>query len=454
VDDLGVGTNISPTDFLTGTTDGAYCVSGVVEPAVKWESVALLGFNLAQDAATADCTYKEVDPSSEGPPGVELTGSGIALNFAKRGADTSFTLRVQIQGPNGHKEGEVGSNDRWCSTIAEVQGTAFIPWSDFNTQCWEGGEGSDYSGEPISAIVFSVPGGGWPEDMPDQESSAEPVNFDFCINGFAGGESAADAPTGGVSGGDQMGTVGEGSTADRAKVNVDGENYIVQNNAWGSGAGLVLDYVNNSFTVTSATGSGASAPASFPSIYVGANGFTNEGAYDTKTTDNLPVLVSNIASANTTFRWSGNNGSFNATYDVWFANSDPQGKRYNDGLNGFVMVWLAKPSGGQVPIGSDQGDVMIAGQNWDVWVGPRGTGPSATEGAELQSSGDAPVVSYVAKTTLNSLTFNLKDFIDDAASHGIRGDMYLTDVFAGFEIWNGGNGLKVDEFKIDVQKSN
>jgi hypothetical protein len=26
----------------------------------------------------------------------------------------------------------------------------------------------------------------------------------------------------------------------------------------------------------------------------------------------------------------------------------------------------------------------------------------------------------------------------------------LTDVFAGFEIWNGGTGLRVDEFTIDI----
>jgi hypothetical protein len=28
--------------------------------------------------------------------------------------------------------------------------------------------------------------------------------------------------------------------------------------------------------------------------------------------------------------------------------------------------------------------------------------------------------------------------------------MFLTDVFAGFEIWGGGQGLRVDEFSAEI----
>ena len=33
---------------------------------------------------------------------------------------------------------------------------------------------------------------------------------------------------------------------------------------------------------------------------------------------------------------------------------------------------------------------------------------------------------------------------------GLTTGMFLTDVFAGFEIWNGGTGLRVDEFSIEI----
>ncbi len=74
-----------------------------------------------------------------------------------------------------------------------------------------------------------------------------------------------------------------------------------------------------------------------------------------------------------------------------------------------------------------------------------------------------PVISYVISgASLPSLSFDLKDFIDDAVTakdtqNGITqafsNTWYLTDVFAGFEIWSGGDatGLKSTGFSIAVK---
>src|SRR5690606_28552236 len=139
--------------------------------------------------------------------------------------------------------------------------------------------------------------------------------------------------------------------------------------------------------------------------------------------------------------------------DVWFASEDPMGQRYNDGLNGFLMIWLKRPTE-KVPIGWNGGtptgradDVegpRIAGEAWDIFVGQRNEGGGSPNGGEgeLVPQGNAPVVSYLIQgSAVNSLSFDLKDFIDDAVTRGyLGGDLYLTDVFAGFEIWNGGAG--------------
>jgi hypothetical protein len=442
----GVGTDgmstITPQDFVNKPPADAYCVTGSVGAEPEYKSVALLGFNV-NEPNTASCAYKPVDVNGEGPPSTMLTANGIAVNFVKRGMNTGFTLRVQIQGPNGHKAGTVGEADRWCATITEVQGKVFVPWSSFTPKCWEmeaAMKGTPYAGQAISAVVFLVPGA----------PTATP--FDFCINGFTYGTAASDAPDGPVEVGNQMGTVGGTGNMDldfdRKKVVVDGENYIIQNNNWGNpnGSDCILSFLNNSFTVTTCTGSGSSAPAAFPSIYIGNNGNTANGVLSTKSTDNLPKQISQIASLNSSFRYSGGNGAFNATYDIWFANSPPAAE-YKDGIDGFIMIWLRDPSGFQ-PIGSNQGSVTIAGESWNVWVGPRGDGP--------EGYNDAPVVSFVnpaendnsrAQTFVNK---NLKEFFTAAASRGIPATMYLTDVFAGFEIWNGGVGAKVDEFKAVV----
>jgi len=370
---------------------------------------------------------------------VQLTQGGLALNFVKQGGDTGFTLRAQIQGPDGARDDEVGENDRWCATIEEVQGKVFVQWSDFNTKCWDG-SGNDYNGEPISAIVFLVPG----------DPTATPYNF--CVNGFAAGNGPEDAPDGTAQAGDQTGTVGSSAPDgdfERAKVLVNGENYIIQNNNWGNpdGTDLILNYTNNSFVIASGSGNGGpsqGAPASFPSIYIGANGNTANGVYSTSTTDNLPRQTSQINSINTTLAWSGSTSEFNVTYDVWFAASPPQGQ-YEDGIDGFLMVWFRDPAGAQ-PIGSSVGSATIGGQSFTVWRGPRGDGPAGYN--------DAPVVSYVANSQINNWTFNLKEFFSNAESNGwLPSNLYLTDVFGGFEIWSGGAGgnLSVTEFSCVVE---
>jgi hypothetical protein len=233
------------------------------------------------------------------------------------------------------------------------------------------------------------------------------------------------------------------------KVIKDGKEYVIQNNNFGNPAGTnqTLSYSDNSFKITSTTGSGpgGGVPAAFPSIFIGNNGNTNNGM-TTQATDNLPKQVNTIQSINTTYRWTGACGSgFSAAYDVWFSSTRPT-IAYTDASSGFVMVWLCDPSDAQ-PIGdggAPKRTATVAGKSWDVWVGPRGGSGS---------NSNAPVVSYVAKPSLNSFTFDLLDFIKDAAADGISSSWYLTDVFGGFEIWNGSstNGLSLDEFTCVVQ---
>lgn len=439
-------TTIDPKDYLDTADGGPYTVKGTVGP--TWESVVLLGFNLAQESAGTSCAFAD-DAGEKVYPAVDIASGkkGIAINFAKSGA---FTLRIQIQGPNGGND----ENERWCQTITAAASPAFAPFDKFDTKCWVAEnpssteeKGKPYAGEEIAAIAFTVPG------TLDKETP-----FEFTINGFALGDAAGDAPEGGVKSGPLTGTIGgAGDKAidfQRVKVAKDGEEYIIQNNNWGnpSGTNQTLSYSDNSFKITGTTGNGdgSGAPASFPSIYIGNNGNT-ANSMTTKGTDNLPKQISSMSSVQTTFTWTGTCGSgFNAAYDVWFA-AQPPTTTYEDAVSGFVMVWLCDPNGtaSPQPVGSvKESNVTVSGVSgsWDVWVGPRGT-----SGSSVNSNN--PVVSFVAKTTVNTLTFDLLNFIKYASKHGIDSSWYLTDVFAGFEIWNGGssNGIGVSNFTCVVK---
>jgi hypothetical protein len=446
-------TTITPADFTTKPAADPYCISGSVGKDSASASVALLGFNV-NEPSSVSCVAKPADTTALGPPAVVPTANGIAVNFVKKGTSTAFTFRIQIQGQNGSMPDPVGAADRWCATISDVSGKVFVPWSAFVPKCWEtsaANQGTPYAKQPISAVVFTVPG----------NSSAD-VPYNVCVNGLAYGTTKDDAPDGSAVQGDLTGTIGNGTdtAADfaRVKVKADGHDYIIQNNNWGSpdSSNQVLSYKNNSFKITTTTGSGQSAPASFPSIYIGNNGNTANGVFSTKPGDNLPIQISAINSITSTFRYSPATvgGAINATYDIWFANSIPTAQ-YNDGIDGFVMIWLRDPSGKQ-PIGSQQGTgtVKVAGMDWKVFKGPRGAGPMGTNSS-------APVISFVnPKEDDNSLAqsfkdVNIKEFITKAVSdYGLPANAYLTDVFAGFEIWDGSASanLSLDEFKCVVAK--
>jgi len=217
-----------------------------------------------------------------------------------------------------------------------------------------------------------------------------------------------------------------------------GKEYIVQNNAWGSTAGQTITYgPGANFKVTVQKGTGANNnPASFPSVFTGANSGNNTGS-----SSMLPRAVSAIpkGSAMTSLTWADNGatGSYNTAYDVWFSTNSAGEPSVSSPSGGFLMVWYHMPSANQ-PIGTSMASATIGGKNWNVWYGNN-------------SGNGKPCVSYVAQTSINSLTFSLGDFIQDAVTRGyVQNSWYLTNVFAGFEIWSGGVGLAVTDFSVTV----
>jgi glycosyl hydrolase family 12 len=434
-DALNIGTTRSVQDYAMLAAGTPFCLSGVVGPDPEstpgagdgFGGVALLGFNIQQDAFAA------VEGAAPTVGAATPTGLGVAVNYTKTAGQT---LRIQLQGPNG----ETDANQRWCAELAAPQGPDFVLYEDFRTNCWL--EPTDtasvrYAKQPISAVVMTVPGG---------DTVALPYNV--CVAGFADGNSEADAPTS-ISLPPGLLTGTASGEADKFKViGRDGNTYIINNNAWGvnSGPGTQqIRFTANSFEVLRQTAGpgGDSSPASFPSIYIGANGAQSGVNGATTTGDNLlPIQVSAITSIPTTFRHNATNGDYNATYDVWFAPSPPQGQ-YDTAQAAFLMVWTYKPDS-RVAIGTRRATAPVAGRDWGLFVGPRGGGGPDS---------NLPVISYVNEgPSVQSFSFDLNQFIDDAVTRGVglTDAMYLTDVFAGFEIWNGGMGLRVDEFSAEI----
>ncbi len=213
-----------------------------------------------------------------------------------------------------------------------------------------------------------------------------------------------------------------------------GGEYTYQQNEWNSSDTQCVSIDNSSgaWSVTQANFNTATngAPATYPSVYKGCHW----GACTTGS--GLPIQVSQLGSA--TSSWSTTqpaSGAYDVAYDLWF-NSTPTTDGQPDGTE--VMIWL-NHKGSVQPFGSQTATANVAGHGWDVWTGQ-------------QTSWK--IISYVLQgggTSFSNL--DVKALIDDAVSRGsINSAHYLIDAEAGFEIWQGGQGLASNSFSFNATK--
>lgn len=207
---------------------------------------------------------------------------------------------------------------------------------------------------------------------------------------------------------------------------VQGGEYIVQNNRWGTGAAQCIDADEDGFTITQQDGvNSGGAPTAYPSFVWGCH-------YNNCTNNFAPIQASSakfdtIGSKAKMSYVSG--GVWNASYDIWF---DPTARKDGQNTGAELMVWLNK-SGGASPVGSKVGTATTAGGTWDVWFGNSGWN----------------VISYVRTSAAPSIDFKVTDFYDDAVRRGYAQDSwYMTSIQAGFEPWSGGKGLGLDSFAV------
>lgn len=207
--------------------------------------------------------------------------------------------------------------------------------------------------------------------------------------------------------------------------------YEIQANEWNSSAQQCITYTSGTaWTVSTANFSLATngAPATYPSIFKGCHWglcTANSG---------FPIQMSNLGSAVSS--WSTtqpSSGAYDVAYDIWF-NSTPTTSGQPDGTE--VMIWI-NSRGGVQPFGSQTATTNVDGMNWAVWTGQ-------------QTSWK--IISYVLNPGTTSVSnLDLKALFQDAVARGsINPSNYLIDVEAGFEIWQGGQGLGTNSFSVSA----
>ncbi len=219
-------------------------------------------------------------------------------------------------------------------------------------------------------------------------------------------------------------------------VEINGNIYNVQNNIWNPSSGgtqcLSVDKLTGVFMITTQTNKQTTngAPASYPFIYMGCHwgNCTNSNP--------MPIQVSAIKSATSSWSITTAAGAWNASYDIWF-NTTPTTTGAPDGTE--LMIWL-NSQGGVQPAGSVVAKgVNISGDSYNVWFSP---------------DSNAKYVAYQKTNVTTSLSPDIKAFINNSVSRGyLDPSWYLIAVEAGFEIWNGGVEMQTNSFSVSVSGS-
>ena len=166
-------TTIAPLDFTaTHAPDVSYRVTGTVHG--NLDAFAAIGFNL-NEAVNGDanqCAYKTFDTNATPTPAVSFPTQFnlVAVNWT--GPKPTY-FGIELLGANGWQD----ANDRWCAMVSDYDGPTAAMFKFFHKGCWAertgGVSGYVYAGEPVSAVMFVVPG------------DTKPQSFDFTIRGFA-----------------------------------------------------------------------------------------------------------------------------------------------------------------------------------------------------------------------------------------------------------------------------
>src|ERR1039457_5386583 len=156
------GSTINPSDFTANAVGFPFCATGTALGESDYSGGGEIGFNInqAQGTNTPTGTWQ---PSTLGV-------GGVIVNISNPG---NSPRRVQLVGPNCvGPDGGYNSNDQWCATIGAFDREVLIPWTTFNTACWDN-SGTTYAGQPIQSLNIQMPG------------QTVAATYSFCVNSIA-----------------------------------------------------------------------------------------------------------------------------------------------------------------------------------------------------------------------------------------------------------------------------
>jgi Glycosyl hydrolase family 12 len=221
---------------------------------------------------------------------------------------------------------------------------------------------------------------------------------------------------------------------------LDGGVYAMQTNEYNSNSPFAMcGDGGEDFKITRSQIDGLNddTPGGYPSIYRGCHWG------DCTKDSGLPIQVSSLEKKPSQVRLSYDTqvsarGVWDDAFDIFFTPCDDHGESasgctQNTQPDREMMIWLSH-YGPAIP-GGNSTEVSIDGLNFNLW---------------RDSQTMWYVMSSPSLTNPQVQNLDLGDFIKDAVSRGYipSPSWYLMDIEAGFEIWQGGQGLQANSLSI------
>jgi hypothetical protein len=222
-------------------------------------------------------------------------------------------------------------------------------------------------------------------------------------------------------------------------IQLDGGVYQMQTNEYNSNAPFAMcGNGGENFKITkSQIGVSYDTPGGYPSIYRGCHWG------DCTKDSGLPIQVSSLEKNTSQVRLSYDtqvsaSGVWDDAFDIFFTPCNDHGKSASGCTQNTqpvreMMIWLSH-YGPAIP-GGNSTEVTIDGLNFNLWQ----------DGQTMWY-----VISAPSLTNPHVQNLALGDFIKDAVRRGYipSPSWYLMDIEAGFEIWQGGQGLQANSLSI------
>jgi len=178
----------------------------------------------------------------------------------------------------------------------------------------------------------------------------------------------------------------------------------------------------------------------YPQIATGGNAWNGTASKDAR----FPMKIADTQSIRVSYDLeTTSTGGYNTAVSMWLVEG---GQLQKSAIRTEFMIWSTWTPSGFLPGGKKRAEVEIDGRVWEVWAQENWGDASGA------NSNSWTYIAYRSKLATNSITYDAKKLLADAASRGLTSaSYYVSDLELGNEAMGGQGHTWVKSYTLDIQ---